>query len=35
VQATTEELRTAMVQYRAIFDELVQEKVLVDHKAAA
>jgi pyruvate kinase len=24
VEATTEELRTAMIQYRAIFDELVQ-----------
>jgi hypothetical protein len=35
VQATTEELRTAMIHYRAIFDELVQEKVLVDQKAAA
>jgi len=24
VEATTEELRTAMVQYRTVFDELVQ-----------
>lgn len=35
VQATTEELRTAMIHYRAIFDELVQAKALADHKAAA
>jgi hypothetical protein len=26
-EATTEELRTAMIQYRSIFDELVQSKL--------
>jgi hypothetical protein len=35
VEATTEELRTAMIQYRAIFDELVQAQKPVEHKSAA
>ncbi len=34
-EATTEELRTAMIQYRAIFDELVKTQNLVDRKSAA
>jgi hypothetical protein len=35
VEATTEELRTAMIQYRAIFDELVQPQVPAEKKSAA
>jgi hypothetical protein len=35
VEATTEQLRTAMIQYRAIFDELVQPQLPVEHKSAA
>lgn len=35
VEATTEELRTAMIQYRAIFDELVQSQSTGEAKAAA
>ena len=35
VEATTEELRTAMIHYRAIFDELVQVQAPVEHKTAA
>jgi hypothetical protein len=33
--ATTEELRTAMIQYRAIFDELVQVQTLQEKRPAA
>jgi len=35
VQATTEELRTAMIHYRAIFDELVLVQALSVQKSAA
>jgi hypothetical protein len=35
VEATTEELRTAMIQYRAIFDELAQPQKPADQKSAA
>jgi hypothetical protein len=35
VDATTEELRTAMIQYRAIFDEMLQDQKLIEHKNAA
>jgi hypothetical protein len=35
VEATTEELRTAMIKYRAIFDELVQAETLQEKKPAA
>ena len=35
VEATTEELRTAMIQYRAIFDELVQPQRPSETKVAA
>ena len=35
VEATTEELRTAMIQYRTIFDELVQTKKPVEIRTAA
>jgi hypothetical protein len=35
VQATTEELRAAMIHYRSIFDELVQVQVLTEQKSAA
>ncbi len=34
-EATTEELRTAMIQYRAIFDELVQAQKPVEQRSAA
>ncbi len=34
-EASTEELRTAMIQYRAIFDELVQPQKPQEKKAAA
>jgi hypothetical protein len=34
-EASTEELRTAMIQYRTIFDELVQPEKPSEHKAAA
>jgi hypothetical protein len=34
VEATTEELRTAMIRYRDIFDELLQPKGASVHKAA-
>jgi hypothetical protein len=33
--ASTEELRTAMIQYRSIFDELVQAQTLQEKKPAA
>jgi hypothetical protein len=33
--ATTEELRTAMIQYRAIFDDLVQDQKTTAQKSAA
>jgi hypothetical protein len=35
VEASTEELRTAMIQYRAIFDELVQSQKNQEGKSAA
>jgi hypothetical protein len=35
VEATTEELRTAMIQYRAIFDELVQSQLPAARNPAA
>jgi hypothetical protein len=35
VDASTEELRTAMIQYRAIFDELVQDRKPVETRTAA
>jgi hypothetical protein len=35
VEATTEELRTAMIQYRAIFDELAQAQRSAEIKSAA
>ena len=35
VDATTEELRTAMIQYRAIFDELLQVPKASESKSAA
>ena len=35
VDASTEELRTAMIQYRAIFDELVQDQKPQERKSAA
>jgi hypothetical protein len=35
VEATTEELRTAMIQYRAIFDELLQTQNLSQTRTAA
>jgi len=35
VDATTEELRAAMIQYRAIFDELVQAQKPSEHQTAA
>jgi hypothetical protein len=34
-EASTEELRTAMIQYRAIFDELVQARTHQENKSAA
>jgi hypothetical protein len=34
-EATTEELRAAMIQYRAIFDELIQAQKTSEHKSAA
>ncbi|MGD0730580.1 MAG: hypothetical protein ABR956_04905 [Terracidiphilus sp.] len=34
-EATTEELRTAMIQYRVIFDDLLQDKGSVGTRAAA
>ncbi len=34
-EASTEELRTAMIQYRAIFDELVQAQTPQERKSAA
>ena len=34
-EASTEELRTAMIQYRAIFDELVQAQTPQEKKSAA
>ena len=34
-EASTEELRTAMIQYRAIFDELVQAQNLQEKRSAA
>jgi hypothetical protein len=34
-EASTEELRTAMIQYRAIFDELVQALKPQEKRAAA
>lgn len=35
VEASTEELRTAMIQYRSIFDELVQAQKLQEKRSAA
>jgi hypothetical protein len=35
VEATTEELRNAMIQYRAIFDELVQDRKPAEARSAA
>jgi hypothetical protein len=35
VEATTEELRSAMIQYRAIFDELAQPQLPHEQKTAA
>ena len=35
IEASTEELRTAMIQYRAIFDELLQPQKPTEHKVAA
>jgi len=35
VEATTEELRTAMIQYRAIFDDLLQPQKAVEVRSAA
>ncbi|MGA7245528.1 MAG: hypothetical protein WBX19_20260 [Terracidiphilus sp.] len=34
-QATTEDLRTAMIHYRSLFEELVQASTTVDKKAVA
>jgi hypothetical protein len=34
-EASTEELRTAMIQYRAIFDELVQVRTPQEKTSAA
>jgi hypothetical protein len=34
-QATTEELRTAMIHYRSLFEELVQPPVPVERKLVA
>ena len=34
-EASTEELRTAMIQFRALFDELIQGKSLQETKSAA
>jgi len=34
-QATTEDLRTAMIHYRSLFEELVQVVPLVETKAVA
>ena len=34
-QATTEELRTAMIHYRSLFEELVQVPVVIEKKEAA
>jgi hypothetical protein len=35
VEATTEELRTAMIQYRAIFDDLLQPQIPSEARTAA
>jgi hypothetical protein len=35
LEANTEELRVAMIQYRAIFDELLQDQKPIQHKVAA
>jgi len=34
-EATTEELRTAMIQYRAIFDDLLQVRKPAETRTAA
>jgi hypothetical protein len=34
-QATTEELRTAIIHYRSLFEELVQEPVVIERKEVA
>ena len=34
-QATTEDLRTAMIHYRSLFDELVQSTTIMERKAVA
>jgi hypothetical protein len=34
-EASTEELRIAMIQYRAIFDELVQTQKAIETRTAA
>jgi hypothetical protein len=35
LEATTEELRAALIQYRTIFDQLIQDRVLRESRAAA
>jgi hypothetical protein len=35
VDATTEELRTAMIQYRSIFDDLLQAQESISTRTAA
>jgi hypothetical protein len=35
VEASTEELRTAMIEYRAIFDEIAQAKAPIAVRPAA
>ena len=35
VESTTEELRTAMIQYRAIFDDLLEDRFLAERKSVA
>ena len=34
-KATTEDLRTAMIHYRSLFDELMQVPIIVDKKEVA
>jgi hypothetical protein len=34
-EATTEELRTAMIQYRTLFDELLEMNTAIDHRKLA
>jgi hypothetical protein len=35
LEVSTEELRVAMIQYRAIFDELLQDQKPSEHKVVA